>query len=183
MRSIRHISLAVWVAVALAVVALACSSPRDDGPDVAGIRALLLARHSKDLPDRAVLDRHPGAADALAEIARTDRRLIVRARALQLLGLYPTPATAELLTGVIADPGAPAKLRAAAVFGLGRFDLGASASLRATVVAALREGDVRVSAAAVATLRKVPVAAPELARAAADPTVPRAVRERIERAR
>src|SRR5262245_45431698 len=59
------------------------------------VGALLHARHPSDLPGRATLDRHPGAELVLRQLAVGDHALIVRARALDRLGLYSTPASEQ----------------------------------------------------------------------------------------
>jgi hypothetical protein len=141
------------------------------------VRALLLARHVDDLPSRATLDHHPGAEQSLHRLARTDVKLVVRARALQLLGLYPTRESEAILVQVAQDAGQPEKLRAAALHGLGGYDLSARADLREIVLAQLDSPDAMVAVAAVVALRDVPAAAAALERIAGDAAAPSPARE------
>src|SRR5688572_11021626 len=60
------------------------SDPQGAPASAARVRPLLLARHTKDLPDRVVLDRHEGAELGLGWLAEHDGLMAVRERALYL---------------------------------------------------------------------------------------------------
>ncbi len=138
------------------------TNPEPTSKEVAGVRALLLARHAEDLPTRETFDKHPHAEKALHSVALNDEKLVVRARALQLLGLYPTADSEKLLLAVVADTSHHAKLRAAALHGLGAYDLESREDLRAVVVDQLQSSDVMVGIAAVIALRDVASAVADL---------------------
>jgi HEAT repeat protein len=126
------------------------------------VASLLRARHPEDLPDRATLDRH-GGAEALWAAAGSDPDLVVRARALELLGLYDEPAQVERLLRTAQDPAAASKLRASAVIGLGRTRAGDRAAVVAAVAALVRDDDRRLALEAGAVLRTLPGGEPALA--------------------
>lgn len=140
------------------------------------VRALLLARHLSDLPERKHLDRHAGAAEALRHLAVSDTHTIVRVRALSLLGVYPDWQSKDLLLAVLNDRGNVPALRAAALRGLARFPASARAQMTGPLVAALGNSDIRIAVAAAGALRKLAVAVPALERARADVGVPSPVR-------
>ena len=64
---------------------------------VAGIRPLLGARHTDDLPTQAALDTHGDAAEALRWIAAHSESLVEAERAADLLALYPSADTLSLI--------------------------------------------------------------------------------------
>ena len=45
------------------------------------MKALLGARHAEDLPSKEVLDKHPGADEALRELAGSADQVVTRVRA------------------------------------------------------------------------------------------------------
>lgn len=126
------------------------------------VRALLLARHSEDLPTRVMLDAHPDAAQGLRWLALNDATMIVRARALLLLGLYADPPSELVVVAVVSDATAHRKLRAAAVSALAGWDLGTRADLRALAIDVLDSSDVAVAVAGARVLAGVRPARSEL---------------------
>jgi hypothetical protein len=140
------------------------------------LRPLLFARHPRDLPDRDTLAAHPNAEATLIHLADNDDRMIVRERALLLLGHFATSSAEEFLTAAASEPERDPRLRAAAIAGLGKYDLEGRADLREAVIAQLEHADLRVGFAAVQALRDVPSAAAALKRAADNPDVPDRVR-------
>ena len=150
----------------------ACGRAEDPAVvDIEGVRELLGARHLEDLPGRAALERHPGAALALRELAWHDDALLVRRRAATTLGtLAPVEPQAERFLVELAAAPDP-DLRAAALLGLARCDLDGRADLRALVAAHAFAPEVQVAYAAVAALRGHAAARPLLGRVVIAPGV------------
>ena len=114
------------------------------------LRMLLKAWHSDDVPGREVFDAHEDAVVQLMELARDDAEMIVRERAMLSLSLYPeSPEAKTLLVGVV-EGDEHAKLRAAALRGLGGWK--ADADVVALAESAKADADPRVQAAAAALL-------------------------------
>lgn len=143
------------------------------------VRHLLLARHPEDLPTRQQLERFDGAPDLLRQIGTTDEDLVVRARALDLLGMYDTPETVDLLLGVARDAAVPAKLRAAALLGLQRTDLAAHAEVRALYTELARGPDARLAIEAAAVIGRTPALSVERAAIEADVAVAPQIKQRL----
>lgn len=163
--------------------------PKDsatDGADaadrVARIRALLRARHPSDLPDRAVLERHPKADESLRWLATHDETRIIRIRALALLRHYPDEETRALLLEVAGQAPLPSAIRAAALRGMQGFDLASQAELREELALHLGAADRMLATAAASTLAGQEGTAALVERAAADPALPAEAREAAARA-
>ena len=154
----------------------------DDSDRVARIRALLLARHPGDLPDRQVLDRHPGAAASLRQLATSDDARIVRSRALLLLRHFPDAETQGLLVAVARDVTLPPAVRAAALRGMQGFDLARETALEAELVGRIADPEPMLSVAAVQTLATQPATMDRVRQAAGDPRLPEVTREAASRA-
>ncbi|TNE90912.1 MAG: hypothetical protein EP330_07055 [Deltaproteobacteria bacterium] len=156
------------------------SEPQPDAPvlpkpeSATALESMLMAQHSEDLPDKAKLDTVDGAAAGLAWLADFGDPLVLRARALDLLGYYPPGA--EQLRTTARESSLP-KLQAAALFGLARTDLAADPQGRELARTLARHSDERVAMAAVAALKTVPEEAAFLAELAADEAVMAPVRE------
>lgn len=148
--------------------------------EVAAMTARLKARHVADLPTAEQLAATPRAEASLREIARTGETMVVRTRALALLRHFHSPATGELLAGIVADAAAPKALRAAAVTGLGGQPLDAQPERLALVVAALRDDDPRIGVAAVEALGGSEGGRKALREAAQTGTLPPKVQAAIE---
>lgn len=118
----------------------------------ADLRPLLLAKHNGQLPTASTLSEHPHAADALIWLAANDELVVVRGRAMTLLRHFPTPEAETLLVDLLADASSNAHLRAAAVRGLGGWDLQARPDLRDTLFGALEDPALPVAHAAAVTL-------------------------------
>lgn len=146
------------------------------------IRGLLLAHHDEDLPDRATLEKHEGALESLAWLARNDDTLVVRERALLLLAQWPSDPTASAVCAEVLASEAPAGARAAAATCLGNQALSTDEALLKQVVGALRDPDGRVGSAAALALAGVPAARPELQAASTDTTLPADTQEAAARA-
>lgn len=131
------------------------ASGDDAAPTAAEVAALatrLKARHVGDLPTAEQLAGYPKAEASLRELARSGETMVVRTRALTLLRHFHSPATGELLAGIVADAAAPKALRAAAVTGLAGQPLGEQPERMALVVSVLAEDDPRIGLAAVEVL-------------------------------
>lgn len=146
---------------------------------LAKLRHLLLARHPEDLPTREQLERFDGAPELLRQIGTTDEDLVVRARALDLVGMYDTPETVDLLLGVARDAAVPAKLRAAALLGLQRTDLAAHPEVRALYTELARGPDARLAIEAAAVIGRVPALRVERAAIEADAAVAPQIKQRL----
>ena len=120
---------------------------------VDGITGLLLARHAEDLPSKGTLDKHSEAPAALRWIAGNDDRLIVVARALELLAHYPEPTNRALLLSTATSTAHP-KARAAAWRALAAFDVPNDAELKAAAESASQDPAKPVALAAQAALEK-----------------------------
>lgn len=182
-----------WVWAALILAGTGCSSPdAATGPAAAAptptetvknplakLRHSLLARHPEDLPTREQLERYDGAPELLRQIGTTDEDLVVRARALDLVGMYDTPETVELLLGVARDGAVPAKLRAAALLGLQRTDLAAHAEVRALYAELARGPDARLAIEAAAVIGRMPSLSAERAAIEADAAVAPQIKQRL----
>jgi hypothetical protein len=130
--------------------------PVDEAPPavlpegVQPVRDLLLARHADDLPDKATLSSHEGALEHLQWLAANDDQMMVRARALDLLGYWDE--ALPLLRQMAGDAEAHGKLRAAAILGLVRSDLSDDEASRTLLGVLTSDPDERVAAEAQAAL-------------------------------
>lgn len=147
----------------------------------ASLEQRLRARHDEDLPDRAALDRLPQSEAGLTWLAGHADTLLVRARALDLLGLYAGDAARGVLLAALTDTSSHDKLRRAAVLGLARFDLATDTTVRAALVARLADDDTGVALEAAGVLVSVPSAAAEIDTQLAAGRVDPAVRVRLGR--
>jgi len=112
------------------------------------ISELLSARHAQDLPDRATLDAHADADEALAWLARNGSTAALRVRATRALGLFPDRDHDELLVEY-ARPTAPhPTLRAAALQALAALPVERRTPHSAVLQQALQSDDPRVVGAA-----------------------------------
>lgn len=126
------------------------------GPEgTAELQSMLMAWHSEDLPTRAVLDHHANAQGSLLWMARNGQTMVIRVRAMGLLGLYPSVEAGQLLDGIASDDSQHPSLRAGAMRGLGGQDLAAEEGWRETLEGGLGEDDMRVQIAAVESLTGV----------------------------
>jgi hypothetical protein len=140
-----------------------------------GVRALLRARHTADLPDRATLDAHPGAEAALQWLAQHGETLIEAERAAGLLALYSSTESAETCSAIL-QSGAHAKIRA----GAARCLAGQSADVaQPLLVRSLADTDVRVGVAAADALKTVPGAVEALEPALLE-TLPAVVKAHLQ---
>ena len=128
------------------------AAPADRPASVDGIVGLLLARHAEDLPEKATLDAHAEAPETLRWIALHDERLIIQARALEALGLWPDDTNRAFLLRVASDSTAQVKSRAAAWKGLAAWDLKADVELHAAATEATADPAVPIARAAQAAL-------------------------------
>lgn len=159
------------------------TAPPEGAPEGVGdVRGLLLAHHTDDLPSRSDLEKHQNALDSLVWLARYDDALMVRERALTLLGQWAGDATAAAVCAEVLASSAPAGARAAAASCLGNQALVSDESLRTLVVGAVRDPDPRVGAAAAMALAGVAAARPDLEAAAADTTLPPETQEAAKNA-
>ncbi len=140
---------------------------------VAGIRPLLGARHTDDLPTQAALDTHGDASEALRWIASYSPSLVEAERAADLLALYPSADNAAFCTALLAAPGTHAKLRSGGARCLHNQPL--DASMQSTLIGALSDSDPRVGIAAADVLKRHPEAVQALDLA----TLPAAVQDRL----
>ena len=130
-------------------------------PKLAGMQGLLNSKEKSDSIGKGSLDKS-GGDEGLRWFADHDDALVVRARALELIGLYPTSENEGYLTRIVLDQGANAKVRAGAIEGLGKMGLSTRGKSRAAVVRALSDSNPSVGVAAVRALKGVPEAKDEL---------------------
>lgn len=142
----------------------------------AALAAVLSARHAEDVSADVVVAR-PDAAEGLPWLAAQGDTMLVRARALDLLGALGTPDAVTLLVAASSDPALHEKLRVAAVFGLGRVG---DAVAREALLAGVGDPSARVALEAVDVLARWPEALSALRARAADPAILPEVRERLE---
>ncbi len=115
---------------------------------VESIAALLLARHVKDLPNRDTLSKTRGARQAVEWIAENDPYLVVRARAVEALALWPDEQNRRYLLATARNAALPAMLRASAWRALAAWDPAVDAELKAEAAAASTDQSVPVAYAA-----------------------------------
>ncbi len=137
-------------ATAVVAVPAETEAPQALPEGVKPVRDLLLARHADDLPDKATLERHEGALEHLQWLAAHDDQMLVRARALDLLGYWEE--ALPLLRQTAADSAAHGKLRSAAILGLLRSDLSDDEASRALLGELSSDADDRVADEARAAL-------------------------------
>jgi len=150
--------------------------------EYAGLRSTLMARHTEDLPSRKSLQKQPKGQDGLRWLAQNDESLLVRARALTLLGLFPSSSNQSLLLKTMEDGSSHPKLRSAAIQGLAGWDLNQEEALRNRIAKVLYDANTRVALETITVLQKYPSARPDLKRLAGDPNVPRVIREKARKA-
>lgn len=152
------------------------STPATDAPAATeGIRALLRARHTTDLPDRSTLDAHDDAEAALQWLARHGETLVEAERAAMLLSLYPTESSRAVCMTLLSGNG-HAKVRAGAARCLSTQP---GEVVGPSLVMALQDPDVRVASAGAAALRNHPGVIDGLAPDLVD-TLPEAVRAQLQ---
>lgn len=120
--------------------------------DYQTLRSLLLAREAENLPDKATLQRHSNAVEALTWLGRNDDQLVVRARALNVLGYFSSADVRSTLLSIARDAQQPSKARAGAVEGLARQNPGEDAALQGALLELVKDKDIRVGVAAVEAL-------------------------------
>ncbi len=149
--------------------------PAEGAPaSAAALSELLGARHAEDAPTREVLDAHPDAEQALIWLAANAEALLIRARALEALGLYPSDANRTLLLGY-ATGDAHSKVRAAAVRALSGWPLDEDGPLVEQLTSLLTDPEVPVAIAAAKGLGGVAAARPALEAVVAAEGTPAAV--------
>jgi hypothetical protein len=124
------------------------------------VRELLMARHNDDVPDRATLDAHAGALEALVWLASHGDPLVVRARALRVLGQYAEDDARAVQVAVASDSNAHPSLVAAAILGLGDRGFGSDADSRRVVESRSSDADPRIAEAAATALAAPPSMSP-----------------------
>lgn len=138
-------------------------APVSDAPEgTAELQSMLMAWHSEDLPTREVLDHHAKAEGSLLWMAQNGQTMVIRVRAMRLLGFYPSAEAGQLLDGIASDGSQHASLRAGAMRGLGGQDLTAEHVWRETLEKGLGDDDMRVQIAAVDALTGVEASADAL---------------------
>jgi len=150
----------------------------------ASIRPLLQARHAADLPGRAALEQHPDPEAALRWLADHDELMLVRARSLDLLGLWDTDENAAFLLAVATDTERHVKLRTAAILGLKRTELSTRNEVVEALFAIAADTEPRAAVEAIGALAPVASARPALeslaAREGLDATVSAALAEALD---
>lgn len=141
------------------------------------LRARLVVRHVRDLPDADALRALPGAAEDLAWIMRHDDLPVVRARAAERLGLLDPDTAAPALIALITDQTAPRLARAGAAEGLAHIGPADHAGAREALFAMLTDADALVAGAAATALAAAPALHEPLRAALLDPAVSDEVRE------
>jgi hypothetical protein len=79
---------------------------------------LLSAHDTADLPERATLDAHEDAVTSLAWIANHGDPLVIRGRAMQILGQYSDELAVQTQRDAVADMDAHAIVVASAIRGM-----------------------------------------------------------------
>lgn len=152
------------------------STPVTDAPAATdGIRQLLRARHTADLPDRSALDAHEGAEAALQWLARYGETLVEAERAAALLSLYPTESSREVCMALLSGNG-HAKVRAGAARCLSTQP---GEAIGPSLVMALQDPDLRVASAGATALKSHPDIVAGLAPALVD-ALPETVRAQLQ---
>jgi len=141
------------------------------------VRQLLQARHTNDLPKRAVLDQHDDAELALRWLALHDELSMIRARAAERLGFYDSSEGFLIVT--LTDTAQPDAVRAGVILGLAKLGLSDHVLARAAVMEQVSSPSPRLGLEAAVALLDVPEAADELRALADDPSVDPAVRAKI----
>ena len=158
------------------------ATPAPEGAPL--IRPLLQARHAEDLPDRAALEQHPDPEAALRWLAEHDELMLVRARSLDLLGLWDTDDNAAFLLAMATDTERHVKLRTAAILGLKRTELSTRNDVVEALFAIAADTEPRAAVEAVGALAPVASARPALeslaAREGLDATVSAALAEALD---
>ncbi|MBC04254.1 MAG: hypothetical protein CMJ34_13285 [Phycisphaerae bacterium] len=140
---------------------------------VAGIRPLLGARHTDDLPTQAALDTHGDAAAALRWIASHSQSLVEAERAADLLALYPSADNARFCGDLLSASDVHAKIRSGGARCLQSQQLDAAA--QQTIVKTLSDADPRVGIAAADVVK----ARPELLQTLDLSTLPQPIQARL----
>jgi hypothetical protein len=121
---------------------------------VAGIRPLLGARHTDDLPTQAALDTHGDAAEALRWIASHSDSLVEAERAADLLALYPSVDNARFCGTLLGSVDLHPKVRSGGARCLQSQQLDSAA--HQALMAALSDTDPRVGMAAADVMKSHP---------------------------
>ena len=158
----------------------------EDGPGEVptkfkGLRELV-GMSTKELSNEQ-LNTFPDPSRGLRWFARHDKEATVRIRSLHALGLYPTDENAAVLKFVATDTKSEPTVRAAALRGMGRFDLEQEkmVSLKEMVLESVKNKDVTISTAAVDAMHGMVTALPILEELAADTKAPAEVRAAAKR--
>ena len=151
-------------------------------PEVASLRPLLLAEHPADLPNRKGLEAHPEAQTALRWMADNDALMLVRARSLDLLGLWDTEENAAFLATRAGDGALHVKQRTAAILGLSRMNLNQRTEAREALIGIAEGAEAACAVEAVGALAGVGTAREALEALAARQDLAPGVAEAIVRA-
>ncbi len=145
----------------------------------ATLRSLYRARHVEDLPSRQVIESHPGGEAAVRWLAEHDDTMVVRARALASLHMFPNAESERVLRSVLTTGHGHRTLRSAALRALKGWDLSQRDDLRALAIDGLQSDEVPVAIAAAQVLADVPEASSALQRRLSQkppPALERAIR-------
>lgn len=169
----------VWLWVACAPAEPQVAAQRQERA-TADLRDVLRARHVEDLPDRQALSRRPHAESELITLALRDPEALVRIRALDRLGMFPTDRARDTLLAVADDARVPVTVRAAAVGALRRQPLERLPDVRAHLTRWVRGADPRLAAEAVEVVVRSPAMTQELAALRAEVGLSDRVRVRLQ---
>jgi len=145
----------------------------------------LLAKASPDKePKNPQLNQFSNPSRGLRWLARYDSNKQVRRFSLHALGLYPTPENSAVLLAVASNKKDDAEVRAAALRGMGRYDLEQEVmtALKEGVLEAANSKDVTVAAGAVDAMHGMVTALSILEDMAANPKLAPEVRSAAKRA-
>ncbi len=156
--------------------------PTSEAETRAALRSLYGARHTADLPTRETIQAHVGGEDAVRWLATHDDTMMVRARALASLRMFPNADSEEVVRSVLTAPTSHRALRSAALRALQGWDLSQRDDLRALVITGLQSDEVPVAIAAAHALAGVPEATTALQHRLSEqpqPAVQRAIEESL----
>ncbi len=153
-------------------------------PKFAGIHEILKAASTVKEPNNSHFNAHPQPTVALRWFARYGSSEQVRIFALRALGLYPTPSNSEVLSEVAMNTSEPPLVRAAAIRGIGRYDLEAASheKIKKFIFVSVSGEDLELACASADAMHGMPTARPILLALAEGTKTPPILKSAAERA-
>ena len=133
-------------------------------PKFAGIHEILKAANTVKEPNNSHFNAHPQPTVALRWFARYGSSEQVRIFALRALGLYPTPEDAAVRSEVAMNTSELTLVRAAAIRGIGRYDLEATSheEVKRFIFTSVSGEDLELACASADAMHGMPTARPVL---------------------